>query len=268
MPVCDFVQTVLVLGGLDPYGGAGILLDSSAARATGAHVAAVLTVATVQDAHRFIGAQNENPSVVRDTMERMLAALRVGAVKTGALGNREVVDVVCDMADRSGFPPLVVDPVMRSTTGGVLLDEGGVRALRDRLLPRAALVTPNLAEAGVLTGTSIEDVDGMVGAARRIRELGVGAVLVKGGHLPSGDIIDVFVDNAGEETLFPAQIRYPYEVRGTGCALASLISGFLATGNPLDDAVVRAREFLGRLMGDAVSVGPGPRVLGFSRGIR
>ncbi|MDD5307100.1 MAG: PfkB family carbohydrate kinase [Deltaproteobacteria bacterium] len=256
--------SLLAVGGLDPTGGAGLLLDAAAARHVGVHAAVVVAVVTVQDGGSFALARPEDPALVREAVDFVLRALPVGAVKIGALGSAGIVEALTEASQAPSFPPLVVDPVMRSTTGGVLLDREGVAALAARLLPRSALVTPNLAEAAILAGCEVGSVGQMEKAARRILELGAGAVLVKGGHLDGDEAVDVFVDRTGTVRVLRSPRLPVGKVRGTGCALASLVAALLAKGEPLEAAVERGRKLLLREMGRARRVGPGPLVLDFS----
>ena len=255
--------TVLAIGGLDPSGGAGLVVDTAAARSVGAHGAAVIAVSTVQSGLGFIGATPSPASEVIASANAVLATHDVRAVKTGALGSAAVVSAVATLAARPGFPPLVVDPVFASTTGGALVDASGRDALRDRLIPLAAIVTPNTIEATVLSGEPVAAVDDMLRAAVRILELGCAAVLVKGGHLVGSEIIDVFADRSGRRCVFRETRVGAGEVRGTGCALASMIAGHLALGRDLEPAVVLSRSALRRAISAAYAVGEGPRVLDF-----
>jgi hydroxymethylpyrimidine/phosphomethylpyrimidine kinase len=260
----DVKPSLLAIGGLDPTGGAGLLVDVAAARYVGVHAAAVAAVVTVQDGESFSSARSESPAAVREAVDAVLHGLLVGAVKTGALGSAGIVEALAEAARAPSFPPLVVDPVMRSTTGGALLDAEGSAALATRLLPRAALVTPNLAEAAVLACCEVASADQMERAARRILETGVGAVLVKGGHLGGDEAIDVFADRIGTVRVFSSPRLPVGKVRGTGCALASLVAALLARGATLMDAVERGRMILLHAMRGARRVGPGPLVLDFS----
>ncbi len=255
---------VLSIGGLDPTGGAGVLVDVAATRAVGVHSAAVLAVSTVQDGQSFTSSQTIEVGNVRDAIEKVLNSTDVGAVKTGALGSAEMVEMVAELASRPSFPSLVVDPVIRSTTGGVLLDEEGVQVVVNRLLPVAALVTPNLAEARILTGRETSDVEGMRLAGRRLVELGVGSALIKGGHLEGDELFDVFVDKQENEIVYRSERRDVGEVRGTGCALASLAAGLIARGEDTVYAAREARKILLKALENSRSIGPGPRVLDFS----
>jgi hydroxymethylpyrimidine/phosphomethylpyrimidine kinase len=278
-PLCDMVislaytgvdslmvvdrNTVLCIGGLDPSGGAGILGDVCALQSVGVHGAAVVAVSTLQDGNSFVSAASENPRHVRDAVERLLMNLGVGAVKTGALGSGQIVRMLGALAEKESFPPLIVDPVIRSTTGGVLLAEDGVAALTRELIPHVELITPNLQEAEILTGLKVADADGMGEAAKRLVHMGAGAALVKGGHLDGNELVDVFVDRTGLKRVFRS-IRCSIEnVRGTGCALASLTAGLMARGHKRLDAVIQARQLLREAIECSVAVGSGSRVLGF-----
>ncbi len=257
----------LMVGGLDPTGGAGILLDVVASRAAGTHGAAVLAVNTIQDGARFQTSHPETPGSIRAAMIAVLKSARVGAVKTGALASAENVEAIADLAKESSFPPLVIDPVVRSSSGGALLDDAGVTALKTRLLPESTLITPNLAEASVLTGVEVRNIDEMQHAGEKLLEMGARAALVKGGHLEGNETADVLVSAKGSRVFSAKRIPGP-EIRGTGCALASLIAGFVARDYDLTDAVTDARHVLRRAIEGAHTIGPGPRVLDFSANTR
>jgi hydroxymethylpyrimidine/phosphomethylpyrimidine kinase len=158
---------------------------------------------------------------------------------------------------------VVVDPVLASTTGGALVDAAGREALRDRLIPLATLVTPNAIEAAALSGEPVASADDMMRAAARILALGCAAVLVKGGHLAGAEIVDVLVLRSGRRRVFREARVDAGEVRGTGCALASMIAGHLALGRDLEAAVDLSRSALRRAIASAYAVGEGPRVLDF-----
>jgi hydroxymethylpyrimidine/phosphomethylpyrimidine kinase len=257
--------SVLAIGGLDPSGGAGVVIDAAAARAAGAHAAVVVAVTTVQTGRAFGAASAIEPAAVLAAIQAVLGAHEVRAVKVGALGSAGVAEIVAELGGRPGFPPLIVDPVLESTTGGALVDAAGSAVLRRRVVPLAAIVTPNLAEAAALTGEAVDGVDGMLRAGLRLLDGGCRAVLVKGGHLPGEEVVDVFLDRRGKRRVF-RQPRLPGgEVRGTGCALASLVAAHLALGCDLEGAVVRARAALRRAIAAAYEIGPGARILDFNR---
>jgi len=187
----------------------------------------------------------------------------VGAIKTGALGAAVIVEVIAELAASDAFPPLVVDPVIGSTSGGELLDAAGLGLLRDELMPAATVITPNALEATALSEVDVCDAESAVRAAERLLEMGARAVLVKGGHLPGVSVTDVLL-RAGETTISIESPRLAQtDVRGTGCALASLVAGYLALGSGLVEAVENARSGLQQAMQQARSVGLGPPVLWF-----
>jgi hydroxymethylpyrimidine/phosphomethylpyrimidine kinase len=260
---CRTRPTVLAIGGLDPSGGAGLLIDTAAVRSVGAHGAGVIAVATIQSGRAFASATPSPANAVAAAVSHVLASQDVRAVKTGALGDAAVVAAVSALAARPGFPPMVVDPALASTSGGALVDAAGAAALREGLLPLAVIVTPNMAEAAALSSSQVTGVDEMLRAAARILELGCEAVLVKGGHLDGAQVADVFADRMGRRSVFWEARIGVGEVRGTGCALAAMIAGYLALGRDLEAAVALARAALRRAISTAYAVGDGPRVLGF-----
>jgi hydroxymethylpyrimidine/phosphomethylpyrimidine kinase len=258
------IRTVLAVGGLDPSGGAGLLLDAAAIRSLGLHAAAVATVLTVQDGRRFVAARVEEPRRVAEAIRGVLESADVGAVKTGALGNEAIVEALAELASAPGFPPLVVDPVVRSTSGGELLDARGVDRLRARLLPLATLITPNSIEAGILAGVEIRDARDADRAAGRLLDLGARAVLLKGGHLPGSEVRDLLVLSDGPGLDLRCERSLVAEARGTGCALAALIAGEIALGVALPRAVEVARAGLLEALGRAARIGSGPAILRFA----
>jgi len=229
----------------------------------GMHCAAVCSLDTVQDGASFRSSTPASVKRVSMAIESVLEVQDVRAIKVGALGREEMVMLVAGMAARDGSPRLVVDPVMESSSGGELLDEGGIAAMRDHLIPVAGVVTPNLSEASRLLGEPVEDLEAMRSAAERIVEMGAGAALVKGGHL-EGDPRDVLAIR-GEKTEVMTGARLGNgDVRGTGCALASMIACGIAAGRGSAQAVRDARIRLRRAIGDSYSAGTGPRFLRFA----
>ncbi len=190
---------------------------------------------------------------IRQTVED----LRPDAVKTGMLGSREVVLAVCRAIDDFALLPLVADPVMVATTGQRLLEAEAEVALRDELMPRAILVTPNAPEAAVLTGRAVADLSDLEPVARMlVDDLGARAALVKGGDLPGATLRDVFYDGHDLEVFEQARIA-TRSTHGSGCTLASAIAAFLARGKPLAEAVRRGRAFTRAAIASAFPLGSG-----------
>src|SRR5438477_11235056 len=179
----------LTIAGSDPSGGAGIQADLKTFHQFGVYGEAVITLLTVQNTVSLEYFENVPAVLVLHQLRAVLDDIPPDAAKTGALGNREIIEAVCKAAGDFHFP-LVVDPVLVSQHGKLLVTEDARQAIRDRLIPCATLLTPNLAEAAELTGLEVSDIDGMHRAARRLHDMGAKAVLVKGGHL-DGDAIDL-----------------------------------------------------------------------------
>jgi hydroxymethylpyrimidine/phosphomethylpyrimidine kinase len=190
------------------------------------------------------------PDLVIEQLRAVLTDIPPDAAKTGALGTADVIDAIAAEAAQWRFP-LVVDPVMISKHGAPLIAEEARSALRSRLLPRAALITPNLHEAAELAGRKVESLVDMCDAARALHDLGAGAVLVKGGHL-EGDAVDILYEGSQFEELRARRVDTPH-THGTGCTYASAITAQLANGVPLRDAVHAARRFIT----EAIRTNPG-----------
>lgn len=218
---------VLTIAGLDPAGNAGVIADLRAIERAGGNGAAVIAVQTVQDARGVQVARPVDPELIQMQLQSVLATGRVRAIKTGALGDEHAVNAIADAI--AGYAmPVVIDPVLLSTSGGVLLSGAGLAALRERLFERATLITPNIPEAERLTGLTIESVADMERAARELVG-GRGGVLVKGGHLAGDAIVDVLLWD-GQITHFAHPRLELARPRGTGCRLASTIATALALG--------------------------------------
>ena len=240
----------LTIAGSDPSGGAGIQADLKTFHQFGVYGEAVITLLTVQNSVRVSRVVVMPPALVLEQIEAVLEDIPPAAAKTGALGSAEMVEAVARRAASFQFP-LVVDPVMISKHGSPLLPDAAVRAIRDELLPRAALLTPNVPEAEALTGATIRTLDDMRSAARRLCEMGARAVLIKGGHLDM-DATDVLFDGT-EARDFPAsRIETPH-THGTGCTYSAAITAGLARGLALGDAVAAAKRFIH----EAIRTNPG-----------
>ncbi len=257
---------VLLVAASDSGGGAGIEGDIKTVTALGGYGSTAITALTAQNTLGVHGIFDIPPEFVAAQMRAVLGDIGTDAVKTGMFGRVGVVTAVCEVIEELGADvPLVVDPVMVSTSGVALLDEVGIDCLKTRLLPMASLVTPNIPEAERLSGRNIGDLEGMGAAAADILATGVGAVLVKGGHLPGDIMRDLLVWRGGEEIYEQPRIDTPH-THGTGCTLASAIATGLAQGLGLSDAVVRGRAYLQGAIGEAKGFGEGqgPLAHGFA----
>jgi hydroxymethylpyrimidine/phosphomethylpyrimidine kinase len=232
---------VLTVAGSDSGGGAGIQADLKTMLALGAHGMSVITAVTAQNSVGVQGTWELPPAAVRGQLESVLSDIGVQAVKTGMLGSAAIVAAVADGL-AGAEAPLVVDPVAAAKHGEPLLPPGAIADVKHRLIPLATLVTPNLPEAGLLTGVRADDERGMVRAAEAIHALGARWVLVKGGHLP-GDPVDVLFDGETVRRFAGTRVAATH-THGTGCTLASAIACFLAGGAAMPEAVAKAREYV------------------------
>jgi len=245
------VQPVaLTIAGSDPSGGAGIQADLKTFHQFGVYGEAVITLITVQNTVAFERVEYLKPELVADQIRAVISDIPPRAAKTGALGNREIIETVAELAGNFQFP-LVVDPVMASKRGGSLLSPDAMHALKTHLLPCATLVTPNLAEAELLTGLAVRDLPGMRAAAERLLEMGARAALIKGGHLTE-DPVDVLLDRRGW-TQFPAQRIETRHTHGTGCTFSAAITALLARGFELPDGIRAAKDYVT----EAIRTNPG-----------
>jgi hydroxymethylpyrimidine/phosphomethylpyrimidine kinase len=245
---------VLAIAGSDSGGGAGIQADLKTMLALGVHGMTVVTAVTAQNSLGVQGYWELPPEAVRAQLASVLGDIGTDAVKTGMLASAVIVEAVCDGLTQTAAP-VVVDPVAVSKHGDSLLSAGTLEAVKARLLPLAAVVTPNLLEAELLTGLTIADEDAMLRAARMISDLGPRWVLVKGGHLP-GNPVDLLFDG-DSATRYEGQRIPSRHTHGTGCTLASAIASRLALGEDMPGAVKSAREYVTGAIAGGFPLGAG-----------
>lgn len=242
------MSAVLVIAGSDCSGGAGLARDLHTLARFGAEAMCAVTAVTVQSDSRVSAVHPLPPQLVRAQIEAALATGRVGAIKIGMLGTGAVALAVAACLPPRERVPMVLDPVLASTSGAALLDARGREALREQLVPRATLVTPNIPEAALLLGiepaTTEEEV---LRQAHAWLALGPAAVLIKGGHGSGGEAVDLLVSAQAPPRRLVA-VRSARTHRGTGCALASGIAAGLAAGIELGDACARARRHVLELL--------------------
>jgi hydroxymethylpyrimidine/phosphomethylpyrimidine kinase len=259
---------VLVIAGSDSGGGAGIQADIKTITAFGAYAATATTALTAQNTLGVHAVHMVPPEFVGRQIAVVLDDIGADVVKTGMLGDAATVEVVCDALTRHVERlPVVVDPVMVATTGARLLAHDALAMLKRRLLPLASVITPNLPEAEALAGMAIRDVAAMHRAARALLALGVPAVLLKGGHLPGDQVVDLLATVDGVEAFVAPRIASRH-THGTGCTLASAVAAGLAQGAGLRAAVVRARQYVRAAIAAAPGFGAGHGPLNHAVGMR
>jgi hydroxymethylpyrimidine kinase/phosphomethylpyrimidine kinase len=237
---------VLTIAGLDPSGGAGIVADIKTIAAFGCFPAAAITSITFQNAQRVFGAEHQTAAVLRAQVEPIVADAKVVAAKTGMLPTAEIVAEVVRLFRDEDLPAPVVDPVMISTSGHDLIGDEAFQILKRELLPLARLVTPNIPEAERLAGFVIRSEADMRRAAEAIKDLGVPAVLVKGGHRSEllTEAVDILIDDVGTISEFREEYIEVGEIHGSGCTLSAAIAASLAKEMILRDAVGAAKKYL------------------------
>ncbi|MEP2640727.1 bifunctional hydroxymethylpyrimidine kinase/phosphomethylpyrimidine kinase [Roseobacter sp.] len=249
---------ILSIAGSDPSGGAGIQADIKAISANGGYAMAVITGLTAQNTQGVRAVELVSPGLITSQIAALRDDIRIDAIKIGMLGDATVIDAVATALEGCSAP-IVLDPVMVAKGGDRLLAADAIAALRDRLLPRASVITPNLPEAADLLGTpEATDTDMMQHQARALCRLGAQAVLIKGGHLNSDDAID-FLVTQGDSTALPSPRTTTRNTHGTGCTLSSALATHLGAGRTLAQAAQCAKHYISGAIAaaDTLSVGHG-----------
>ncbi len=250
----------LTIAGSDPSGGAGIQADLKTFHQFGVYGEAVITLVTVQNTRRVSRVEVMPADLVAAQIRAVLEDIPPKAAKTGALGSAEIIKAIAEVAQSFPFP-LVVDPVMISKQGARLMSYEAEEALKRKLLPYAALVTPNIPEAEALAGMKIRIEEEMSAAGDRILEFGCKAVLVKGGHLP-GEPVDV-LRWAGGRSAYDGPSRFSgsrvatKHTHGTGCTYSAAITAALALGNALPEAILHSHQYVQNAIETAPGLGKG-----------
>jgi hydroxymethylpyrimidine/phosphomethylpyrimidine kinase len=246
----------LTIAGSDSGGGAGIQADLKVFFALGCHGMSALTALTAQNTVGVSGIHAVPPDFVVAQIDAVATDVGVDAAKLGMLANAEIVDAVADAIRAHRIEHLVVDPVFISKSRDQLLEEDAIAALKERILPLAEVITPNLYEAEGLLGGEVKTIDDMKRAARALARLGPRTVLVKGGHLSSDRAVDVFFD--GSSTTELDGDRYDtQDTHGTGCALSAAIAARLAHGDDVVAAVGYAKEYIAGAIRRGLRMGKG-----------
>ncbi len=263
---------VLIVAGSDSGGGAGIQADLKTVTALGGYAATAITALTAQNTLGVQGVHAIAPAFIAQQMEMVLSDIGADAIKTGMLHNAEVIETVVAALERfAPLTPVVVDPVMVAKGGASLLDGGATDTLKRRLLPRAAVLTPNIPEAEALTGRKIVSVEDMRAAALALLQMGPRAVLVKGGHRDGGTVVDLLAEMVEGEVrieTFRSKRIDSRHTHGTGCTLASAVAAGLAQDLDLVAAVRRARAYVLQAIKTAPGLGQGHGPLNHGHTIR
>ena len=245
---------LLTISGFDPSCGAGTAADLKTFAAHGCYGVAAITSLTVQNTQGVETVHNTPSAELREQLEVLAKDCEIAAVKIGMLGNRGNAVVVAEFLDAHKFAHVVHDPVMKSSSGAELLDAGGIKFVATELLKRASVITPNVAEAEVLSGLTIKDVADMEAAARQLVEMGAHSVIVKGGHMERA--VDVLLDVNEMVQLGGDRVKTENN-HGTGCTFASAIAAQLAAGRSLFEAATLAKAYVTKAIEKGYAIGKG-----------
>lgn len=247
---------VLTIAGFDPSGGAGIAADLKTFAAHNCYGIAAVTALTVQNTQGVRSTHVTPAPALRAQLDALLEDSAIAAVKIGMLGTRANAAAVAEFLDRAGVAHVVLDPVARAQSGGAeLIDTAGLKYITEELMKRATIVTPNVAEAALMTGLEIKTLEDMKVAAEKLVERGARAVVVKGGHMEKA--IDVFFDGAVMQTFGGERVKSE-NTHGSGCTFASAVAAQLATGKHLADAVMLAKAYVVKAIEKSYATGKGP----------
>jgi hydroxymethylpyrimidine/phosphomethylpyrimidine kinase len=256
------MHRLLVIAGSDSSAGAGIQADLKTAQAFGVYAQTVITAVTAQDTKGVHAIQPMPPSMVRQQIQAALGDIGADAIKIGMLADGAIANAVADALENT-FLPLVLDPVLVSSSGRMLLDADGVEALKSRLLLRTFLITPNWPECEVLTGIRPDSDAAREKAAKVFRQFGARNVLIKGGHGDGASVRDVLIEE-GKISIFESPRQQTRHTHGTGCALSTAIACGLAQNKPLEEAVRLAHDFVQAAIRTALGLGSGHGPLNLS----
>jgi hydroxymethylpyrimidine/phosphomethylpyrimidine kinase len=268
---------VLTIAGFDPSSGAGVTADIKTIAAHGCYGVACITAMTVQSTSGVRRVAAVDPSVVTETLEELASDLEIAAVRIGMLGSVKVVKAVADFlsgesaqpSSRSGgsprnsqnrarLPNIVLDPILKSSSGADLLDAAGTRLLIERLIPLADVVTPNVDEAAAITGLKVTELDEMKAASTKLHEMGAPAIVITGGHLEKAiDLLSFTTKRGIEQEIFKAERQRSNSTHGTGCAFATAMACHLALDRGIAEAALLAKTYVTAAISNGQSLGRG-----------
>jgi hydroxymethylpyrimidine/phosphomethylpyrimidine kinase len=249
---------VLTIAGFDPSSGAGITADVKAIAAHGCYGVACITALTVQSTAGVRRVEAVDAGLVAETLAELISDIEVSAVHVGMLGSGSVARRVVDFLTANKLPNVVLDPILKSSSGAELLDAAGVQFLIEEFLPLAAVLTPNVDETSALTGLPVTNPEQMRTAAKRLHEMGASAVVVTGGHLDKAIDLLSFTGRRGiEQELFKSARLRSNSTHGTGCAFSTSVACHLAMGRGLPEAVLLAKAYVAAAISNAHPLGHG-----------
>jgi hydroxymethylpyrimidine/phosphomethylpyrimidine kinase len=261
---------VLTIAGFDPSSGAGVTADVKTIAAHGCYGVACITALTVQSTSGVKRVETVDPALISDTLEELAADMEISAVHIGMLGSGKVVKAVAeflskasgarpgDHTQKARLPNVVLDPVLKSSSGADLLDPAGTKLLVERLIPLADVVTPNVDEAALLTGLKVQGLEEMKAASAKLHEMGASAVVITGGHLDKAiDLLSFTTEQGREQEVFKAERQKSNSTHGTGCAFATAMTCHLALDRGLAEAALLAKTYVTATIANGHPLGRG-----------
>jgi hydroxymethylpyrimidine/phosphomethylpyrimidine kinase len=261
---------VLTIAGFDPSSGAGVTADIKTIAAHGCYGVACITALTVQSTSGVKRVEAVDPAVISETLEVLAVDMEIAAVHIGMLGSSKVVKAVVEFLSsqpgnrsserpgRARLPHIVLDPVLKSSSGADLLDAAGTKLLVEKLIPLADVVTPNIDEAAAITGLKVQDLDGMKAASAKLHSMGASAVVITGGHLEKAiDLLSFTTKRGTEQEVFKAERQRSNSTHGTGCAFATAMACHLALDRGLAEAALLAKTYVTAAIANGHPLGRG-----------
>ena len=249
---------VLTIAGFDPSSGAGVTADVKTIAAHGCYGVGCITGLTVQSTSGVRRVEAVSPELVTDTLKELQSDLEIAAVHIGMLASGKVVRAVADFLRDAGLSNVVLDPIIRSSSGHDLIDKSGLSLLIERLLPLATVITPNVDEAAALTGREVSNLEQMRWAAGRLHEMGAASVVITGGHLDKAiDLLSFTSQRGAEQEVFKSDRLRSTSTHGTGCAFSTAMACHMARGRGLPEAVLLAKAYVAAAISHAHPLGRG-----------
>ena len=246
---------VLTIAGFDPSSGAGVAADIKTIAAHGCYGIAAISALTVQSTSGVRQVFPVDPNLIAETLDELASDIKISAVHIGMLGSGKVASEVARFLEKNRLSNIVLDPILQSSSGSGLLDDAGISVLKEKLLPLASVVTPNVPEAAALTGITIENVDDMKLAAQRFHDMGAQNVVVTGGHLERA--IDLLSMKGQYVQIFKSDLVTSTNTHGTGCAFSTTLACQLAQERPLSTAVLLAKSYVTAAIVNGYPIGKG-----------
>lgn len=250
------VKVALTIAGSDPSGGAGLQMDLKVFQKQSVFGMAISSLETVQNSHGVKEVQNAKAEFIIKQLKTLKEDFKIHAIKTGALGSKEQIIAISNEISA----PLIIDPVLASTSTHDFFDQDSITALKESLIKKAFLITPNINEAEIISGIKITNQASIKASALAIKELGAKNVLIKGGHLESSNSTD-FLFTKNEEHEFSSKRIDTPSVHGTGCAFSAFITAEIAKGTELIEAIKKAKDFINLAIKNSLKLGSGTRSL-------